>query len=136
MERILSIQGQAQSQWEFEEQDISMAANSMILVRVIVGKIKDLDRLVSILKSTATKGGQPGWNCVEWVREALEALDNDGKVLGTSVTDWQTIRDAALQYVRHKEAQHRFDGKAQPGQFDTSRVPTYDLVGKKMEIVP
>lgn len=133
---MTSIQGQAQSQWEFEERDISMGATSMILVRVVVGKVKDQQRLVSILKSIEIRANQPGWNCVGWVQEALEVLGKDGKALGTSITDWQTIRDTSLWYIQRKEVEHRFDGRAQPGSFDATKVPTYDMAEKKTEIVP
>ncbi|KAI1374867.1 hypothetical protein F4677DRAFT_461312 [Hypoxylon crocopeplum] len=133
-ERMAFVQGQAHSTWEFEERDTAMEATSMILVRILIGKIKDQRRLASILESVPIRGNQPGWNCVEWVKEALEALGKDGKPLGTSITDWQTIRDTAMRYVQHKEAEHRFDGLAQPGHFDMARVPTFDLIEMNTEI--
>ncbi|ORY68352.1 uncharacterized protein BCR38DRAFT_481834 [Pseudomassariella vexata] len=135
-EKMVSVQGEVQSQWAYEEREISMAATSMILVRVVIGKIKDRLRLVSILESIQIRASQPGWNCVGWIQEALEILAKDGKALGTSVTDWKTIRDTVLWYVQHKEAEHRFDGRAQPGQFDNTKVPTYDLVDKRTETTP
>ncbi|KAF4509389.1 hypothetical protein G6O67_003565 [Ophiocordyceps sinensis] len=36
------------------------------------------------------RGGQPGWNCVEWVREALQMIQMDRKAIGTAVVDWPT----------------------------------------------
>ncbi|KAI1881732.1 hypothetical protein JX265_000558 [Neoarthrinium moseri] len=135
-EQMISIRGHIQSQWQFDERDVSMLATSMILVRIVVGKIKDRKRVASILRSIPIRGDQPGWNCVGWVKEALEALGKDGKALGTSVIDWRTIRDAALSYVRHKEAQHRFDGRAQAGIFNARQVPTYDLIETKQETIP
>jgi hypothetical protein len=108
-----------------------MAPTAMILVRVVVGKIENMDRLISVMESVPVRGNQPGWNCVEWLREALALLGKDKRALGTSVTEWQTVRDAAMEYVATKAAQHRFDGKAKPGQFDPSKVATYDLLEKK-----
>ncbi len=35
-----------------------------------------------------------------------------------------------MEYVEMKAGQHRFDGKAQAGQFETGKVPTYDLLEK------
>jgi len=35
-----------------------------------------------------------------------------------------------MKYVEQKHTEHRFDGKARPGQFDPSRVPTFDLLDK------
>ncbi|KAL3584836.1 hypothetical protein FPOAC2_14617 [Fusarium poae] len=89
-----------QSVWEFSEQETGTASTLMILLG----------------------GEQEGWNCFEWVREALATLKNDSKALGTSVLDWATLRDTAMSYVQEKGMKHRFDGQAAPGQFDTSIV--------------
>ncbi|KAI1824292.1 hypothetical protein F4861DRAFT_539175 [Xylaria intraflava] len=91
-----------------------------------------MDRLVSVLEGVPVREPEPGWNCVEWVKEALMRLEKDEekdeKALGTSVLGWQAVRDAAMWYVEEKAAEHRFDGKAEAGQFDTRKVATYDLV--------
>lgn len=131
-EKMTSVGETLQSLWEFEERKIFMAPTAMVLVRVIVGKVANATRLESALRSTPIKGGQPGWNCVVWVKDALEALEKDGRALGTSNTDWSTIRDTAMHYVEGKKAQHRFDGK---GNFDMSKVATWDMLERK-EVVP
>ncbi|KAF7532236.1 hypothetical protein G7054_g8143 [Neopestalotiopsis clavispora] len=97
---------QQRSHFMFKERNISMLATSMILVRILVGKIENHERLASILRSTPIRAEQPGWNCVGWVQEA------------------------------HKAAEHRFDGKHRPGQFDHKKVATYDMVDTKGETVP
>ncbi len=74
------------SQWEYENRRIFMAPTAMILVRIVVAKIEDMRRLTSIMESVPIRGDQPGWKCVEWLREALEMLGNDKKALGTSET--------------------------------------------------
>ncbi|KAF4442002.1 hypothetical protein F53441_11847 [Fusarium austroafricanum] len=120
-----------QSVWEFSEQETGTSSTLMILIRVQVAKVNNMAALEAILRSVPIRAGKPGWNCVEWVREALAALQNDSKALGTSMLDWTTVRDTAMWYVEQKAMQHRFDGQAVPGQFDTSRVPTYDLIERK-----
>ena len=105
-----------------------MIPTAMILVRIVIAKIRDKRRVLATLKEIPMRPERPGWNCVEWLMEALEALGVDGRALGTSVTDWRTIRDSVMAYVNQKHTQHRFDGKARPGQFDTTRVSTYDLL--------
>jgi hypothetical protein len=72
------------------------------------------------------------WNCVFWVKEALAKLETDKKALGTNVTEWQKVRDAAMTYCQSKKNQHRFDGK---GDQDVGKVPTLDLIEGK-ETVP
>lgn len=121
--------------WEFEARDTRTEASAMILVRVLVAKIENMERLASVLQSVPIRGSEPRWNCVEWVKEALEMLRKDGKVLGTSALGWQTVRDTAMWYVEKKAAQHRFDGKAKPGQFDDTKVATYDLLEGKETMI-
>ncbi|ETS83079.1 hypothetical protein PFICI_04955 [Pestalotiopsis fici W106-1] len=113
-----------------------MLATSMILVRILVGKVKNREWLESILRSIPIREDQTGWNCVSWVQEAVESLAVDNRALGTAVTDWETVRDTLLWYVQQKAAEHRFDGKAEPDSFDRLKVATYDLVDAKAETVP
>ncbi|KAK4197067.1 hypothetical protein QBC40DRAFT_334422, partial [Triangularia verruculosa] len=117
--------------WEYSEQNTGTASTLMILVRIRVAKIKSMARLEQVLRGVPIRAGQPGWNCVEWVREALSALARDGKALGSSRIDWQTVRNKAMQYVQQKAAQHRFDGRARPGQFNPRVVPTFDLLEER-----
>ena len=67
-----------------------------------------------------------------WVKEALSELEKSNKIIGTSVIEWKAVRDAAMEYCQQKRDQHRFDGK---GEFDTSRVSTFDLIQEK-ETIP
>jgi hypothetical protein len=116
------------SQWFFEERDCALAPSNMLLVRIMVAKVKNKDRLVSVLRNTPIRQDQQGWNCVAWVKEALERLEDDGKAIGTSVTEWEAVRDKAMEYCQQKKDQHRFDGT---GNFDMGKAPTYDLIERK-----
>jgi len=120
------------SEWVFEEREVTLLATSMLLVRIMIGKVKKMDRLESALRKVPIRQGQMGWNCVGWVKEALEVLNADGKALGTSVTEWQAVRDGAMQYAQRKKAEHRFDGR---GNFNMRYAATYDLLDGK-ETVP
>lgn len=100
----------------------------MILVRIMIAKIERTDRLAEVLRQIPIRQGQEGWNCVSWVREALAALEASKNVLGTSAIGWEAVRDAAMSYCQQKKEQHRFDGK---GNFDTSQIPTFDLLQQK-----
>jgi hypothetical protein len=104
----------------------------MLLVRVTVGKIKDKDRLQSILRRIPMRPEVPGWNCVGWVQEAINAILQDGKALGTCAESWTAIRDTAMQYVADKKAAHRFDGRV---QHDMKKAATWDMLGGK-EAIP
>ncbi|KAI1837129.1 hypothetical protein DTO006G1_5973 [Penicillium roqueforti] len=120
------------SQWFFEERQCRLAPTSMLLIRIMVGKVVDGSRLVEILRNTPIRQGQPDWNCVFWVKEALEKLKLDPKALGTSVVKWERVRSQAMDYCQQKKDQHRFDGQ---GNFDRSKAPTYDLMQQKETIV-
>lgn len=119
-------------EWIFEEYECPLLATSMLLVRVILGKVEDSNRLVEILRSTPIRQGQAGWKCVFWVKEALETLTADSKALGTNVIEWEKVRGEAMPYRQSKKDQHRFDGQ---GNFDTTKALTYDLIERKEIII-
>jgi hypothetical protein len=120
------------SVWEYEEKKTAMRPTSMLLVRIMIGKIKDGDRLRAIIRNTALRPEVEGWNCVAWVKEAVEAALLDGRALGSSKNmNWNAIRDHAMRYVGEKKAAHRFDGQ---GWYDDSRAPTWNML-EGMELV-
>lgn len=127
---MTTVDGRTQSRWVFEERDIGMNPTAMILVRVIIGKVANLERLAAVLRDVPVRDNQSGWNCVWWLREALDMLRADGKALSgkSPASEWEQAGEAALGFVRRKEREHRFDGRAAPGWFDMSRVATYDLL--------
>ncbi|PKX97055.1 uncharacterized protein P174DRAFT_364659 [Aspergillus novofumigatus IBT 16806] len=120
------------SEWFFEESECTPAPSSMLLVRIMIGKVADANRLVGILQNTPIRQGHPGWNCVFCVKEALEKLKVNPSALGTSVDDWETVRREAINYCQRKKEQHRFDGQ---GDFNMRQAPTYDLMERKEIIV-
>lgn len=109
-----------------------MAPTAMILIRVVVGKVKDKDRLLTLLNSIPIQEGRADWNCVEWVKDALRAVENDKKkVLSSSVLSWESVRESAMRYCADKRAQKRFDGSSKWNKF---KVPTFDLIqGKEIQ---
>lgn len=120
------------SEWFFEERECPLAPTSMLLVRIMVGKVADGNHLVKILRDTPIRQGQLGWNCVYWVKEALETLKANPKALGTSIIKWEKVRSEAMDYYQRKKDQHRFDGQ---GNFNMRKVPTYDLMERKEIII-
>ncbi|OAQ98099.1 hypothetical protein LLEC1_00804 [Akanthomyces lecanii] len=134
-ETMRFIDGEAQSVWAFEERDIEMAPTAMILVRILIGKVKKRDRLKAVLRAVPIRAGdQIGWNCVYWIIEALHRLHRHQQAgdgifeKSANILEWESIRDIALWYVAQKEMEHRFDGLAEEGAFDNSKVPTWDML--------
>ncbi|KAA8618942.1 hypothetical protein A1F94_005562 [Pyrenophora tritici-repentis] len=103
------ITAEGQMEWLFEEKKTSMLPTSALLVRVLIAKVENKDRLQSILRNTPFKQGVVGWNCVAWVQEALQSLEADGKALGTGVTEWTKVKTSAMEYCQRKREEHRFD---------------------------
>jgi hypothetical protein len=122
----------ATSSWEFEEAATTMMPSRMIMVRILIAKIESRDRLAALLRRIPIRQGQQGWNCVAWIKEALEQLQVSRDVVGRSVVEWEVVRSAAMEYCQRKRDEHRFDGK---GSFDTMRVATFDLIQGK-ETIP
>ena len=83
-------------QWVFEEQTGAVEASGMLLVRITIAKVVRREQLMGILRDVLVKQGEPGWNCVGWVREALDELRSHAEVLGTSRIGWQDVRDTAM----------------------------------------
>jgi hypothetical protein len=113
------------SEWEFEEAPTTMLPARMIMVRILIAKVESRDSLAQVLRQIPIRQGQQGWNCVGWIKEALSELQTSTNVIGTSVVEWEAVRNAAMSFCQKKKDQHRFDGK---GSFDASRVPTFDLI--------
>jgi len=120
---LMTVEGY---KWEFEEQTISIAPTRMLLVRIMIGKVEKLDKVLQIIRSIPIRPDREGWNCVGWIQEALEALGVEKKAMGTSVMDWKTVRDTAMEYCQKKRDAHRFDGKDETS--DKRKAPTYDLI--------
>jgi hypothetical protein len=106
------------SEWEFEEASTTILPSRMIMVRILMAKIESRDRLAQVLRQIPIRQGQQGWNCVTWIKEALAQLQMSTNLIGTSVVEWDAVRDAAMSYCQKKKDEHRFDGK---GSFDTTR---------------
>lgn len=116
------------SSWTFEELQSSMEATSQLLVRIVVGKIVNQEKVFTILRNVPVVQNDPAWNCVTWVKEALAALQKDAHAIGTSRLDWSTVRNEAISYCGNKIKNHRFDGK---GNYDINKPATYDLLEGK-----
>ena len=102
--------GVNQSRWIFEERNIPLFPTNMLLTRILIGKVTDMKRLEKILRDVPIVQANPRWNCVTWVRNSLEALQTDGKALGSCQLDWAVVRDIAMRFTEFKKDQHRFDG--------------------------
>lgn len=108
---------------------------AMLLVRLVIGKIADHQRLEQILKEVPLRPDDANWNCVVWMANAFEKVVTDGRALSSSVKEWGSVRDKAMWYVDYKKKTHRFDGKETSILFDPHRPATWDMLGNR-ELTP
>lgn len=118
--------------WVFQDLESSMQATGQLLIRVLVGNIKDRGNVFTALRNVPVVQNDPNWNCVIWVKEVLAALQRDGKTMGTSKLDWQEARNTAMRYCQSKKDGHRFDGKV---KVDMLKPATFDILENR-EIIP
>lgn len=116
--------------WEFEKKAVSLRPTSMLLVRVLIAKVDDVGRLDTVLRQAPVKDGTKDWNCVTWLKDALELVGKDRRALGRSVIAWDTVRKTAMDYCNQKKVAGRFSS----AEYDSEKVPTYDLLERKETI--
>ncbi|KAI1149560.1 hypothetical protein F4825DRAFT_453315 [Nemania diffusa] len=121
-----------QLRWTYEEEPLDRGAMNILLTRVAIGKVLDIERLRSTFASIPIRPEVPSWNCVGWVQEAVETVLKDRKALSTSVNNWGEAKATAIWYIRKKTAEHRFDGQ---GDFSGVKVATWDML-RSEEVVP
>ncbi|KAF8440217.1 hypothetical protein L210DRAFT_822200, partial [Boletus edulis BED1] len=69
------------------------------------------------------KSDSPTYNCVSWVRQALQALGESEE--RREILAWKMVRDAVMLYMMKKCDKGHFYWE---GDWDISKVPTYDLI--------
>lgn len=104
----------------------------MLLARITVEKVLDKQKLIATLALVPMQQPNPTWTCRIWVRDAIAALQGDGKVLGSSMTDWGRIEQMAKAFVSQKRQERRYDGS---GNWQRGTMPTYDMLEDK-ETIP
>lgn len=102
-----------------------------LLARILVAKIEDEQRLITLLRQLPVVQGDPNWRCRTWLANALVEIARDGKCVGTAELDWPTIERTARQYVADKTARGRYGS----GMDISAPKPTWNMVENK-EIVP
>ncbi|KAL9581360.1 MAG: hypothetical protein Q9212_003951 [Teloschistes hypoglaucus] len=114
--------------WIFEDQNIDELGPALLIAKVVVAKVINIDRLQSVLRGVPVVQDDPSFNCSVWVHRALDAVQADAEVVSASQLDWPTVRDAANGYVQGKKRKYRYAGRGRPGQCGLRQSPTYDLL--------
>lgn len=114
--------------WIFEARNVDELGPALLLAKVVVAKVTDVDRLNSVLSAVPVVQEDPSFNCSVWVHRALRAVQADAKAVGMSRLDWPTVRDAANSYVQGEKREHRYDGKGSLEPRGLRQSPTFDLL--------
>lgn len=114
--------------WQFEEAQVQNMRNpDNLLVRILIAKVKDEARLAEIFRNVPVVQDDPSWRCRTWVRNALEAINQDGRAVGTSILDWGQIETVARQYAGDKTEAGRFRDSSLLQQ----PKPTWDMLQER-----
>ena len=87
-----------ETHWLYEEVHVDPKGTPKLLAKTLIGDINDWDRFLEIVRDVPIDQVTPGWNCVFWIRDALRAVGEDGRVvIGRSgVGSWSALRKLAL----------------------------------------
>lgn len=117
---------------EYEKKELSNVKWTYnLLVRIVIAKVEDEKRLFRVLEQVPIVQNDPNWRCRHWVISAVDALSKDGRDVGTSVLDWDSIEHLARGYVSRKKGNDRFADSATLA----GPRPTWDMLEGK-ETVP
>ncbi|EFR01047.1 hypothetical protein MGYG_04050 [Nannizzia gypsea CBS 118893] len=117
--------------WEYEELPLRNVRNTVnLLVRLVIGKVEDEERLIKIFRQVPLVQNDESWRCRTWVKEALGAIAKDGQAVGSAVLEWEKIEAKARSYVADKTAGGRFNSVEKLAH----PKPTWDMTENKEEI--
>jgi hypothetical protein len=125
---IQSVEGQLVQPWIYESLMVDRASEPGLLVFVVIGKIIKPDQLekalenVPIYQADSEKG--LSFDCVEWVRSAVESLRSAGIISKTA--EWSKLKEQAIDFVAEKKNEGYWNAK-RGGSWNVD-VPELNLV--------
>lgn len=126
------VKNPATQGWVYEEKEIRDVRNtSNLLVRILIAKVTDEERLARIFRGVPIVQNDPNWRCRTWVANALQGLKEDGKAVGTAVLEWGDIEALGRQYAGEKTKAGRY----RDVKLADKPKPTWNMLENK-EIVP
>jgi hypothetical protein len=75
---------------------------------ILVAKIEDNQRLITLLRRVSVIQDDLNWRCCNWIASAPAEIANDGKCVGIAQLDWPKIEAFAREYVASKTASGRY----------------------------
>jgi hypothetical protein len=92
-----------QTHWIYEEIHVDARGTPKLLAQIRIGDILDTDRLLEILRDVPIVQDLAGWNCIEWIKDALDSLEMDAEAVRGGL-DWVKLRKLGLSAADAKMA--------------------------------
>lgn len=135
---LQNIDGELSQPWRFERISVpDLSQDPRLLACFVIGKIqpKSLESVENVISQVRVyQVDDPDqvkaqlFNCRTWVKDVLDELSGSDHVAG--LTDWETVDKKALEYVKEKKGEGRWDAGRSGGN-----PPVMDLL-TGMELVP
>jgi hypothetical protein len=98
--------GPNQTHWIYEEIHVSARGTPKLLSQTYIGDIVEKERLFEIMRDAPVKQ-EKGWNCVKWVKSAMEMVWAEdvlegGRHDGWEALKWEALRGADADVVRRE----------------------------------
>ena len=120
--------GKVHTPWAYESTLIKLTTEPRLLVRVLLGKVHNESKLRDAFSQVPVVQRDKKFNCVEWVRLALQAVaGREGDMMEDSwKVDWEPLRKTAVEFVERLKKQGRWD----VGYTGDTALPTIDTDGR------
>jgi len=119
--RLPHEEADTRRKWTVKMNDVKLKRHQNILVRIMIGKIKNWSEAIKII---GMQGGEPMAETHRtWIKAIIRALREDGSCC-KHVPEWEDVEDVCDRYadqkIYHEEC---FNG-------DDKEVPTLDMIFK------
>lgn len=87
--------------WYYEEIKVPVGDTPKLLSQKQIGDIINLDEALETLRDTPLRQGDPDWNCVTWIQDALDMLKAEyGGTKFEADIDWAALREEVMEAAR------------------------------------
>lgn len=89
--------GPSQTHWIYEEIHVSARVTPKLLSKTYIGDVVDNERLYEVLRDTPIRQQEWGWNCVDWVSEAVGLVWDAELLEGGRLDGLESLKGEALR---------------------------------------
>jgi hypothetical protein len=90
--------GPHHTNWLYEEIGVDATGTPKLLTQNLIGDVVDVEGLLELIRDLPIVQTTEGWDCVGWLRSALNAIEEDGHVISVASGEasWERLRKLAL----------------------------------------